>query len=62
MKTIKFNYPPNVAIRYVEGWRKKMDSDPDADVRMKMIMQDICKLCHIAIANMEPDDNPIKKS
>lgn len=60
MEAIKFNFPPTVAQRYIEEWRKQVEADPKADDRMKKVMQDVCTLCDLAAKHLKPE--PAKES
>lgn len=63
MEAIKFNFPPSVAKRYVDEWKKQVEGDKEADDRIKKVMQDVCTLCDLAVKHLkfEPE-TPVKES
>lgn len=55
MKAIKFNYPPAVAQRYIEAWRKQVEAAPGSDDRIKYLTQDVCTLCELAVRHLKSE-------
>lgn len=53
MDRVKFNYPPNVAIRYITEWRKRIEEDDKADVQLKKVMEDVATLCNVGVRHLK---------
>lgn len=54
MKPIKFNYPPSVAVAYIDATVETIKKDSEANPKQKAVIEDVQTMLHFALEHMEP--------
>ena len=58
MEPIKFNYPPDVAVKYIENIVEKAKTDPQISDQQRAVFEDIQTLVHLAQTILMPVQAP----
>lgn len=58
MEPIKFNYPPDVAVKCVDDMTEHTKNDPEASEQQRAVFEDIQTLVHFAKSQLLPIQAP----
>ena len=54
MEPIKFNYPPDVAAKFVDEMTEHAKNDPNASEQQRAVFEDIQTMVHFAKSQLMP--------
>lgn len=54
MEPIKFNYPPDVAVKFVDEMTEHAKNDPNANEQERAVFEDIQTMVHFAKSQLIP--------
>lgn len=54
MELIKFHYPPNVAVAFIDATVEEVKKDPEANPKQKAIFEDVQTMLRLALEHLEP--------
>ena len=54
MEPIKFNYPPDVAAKFVDKMTEHAKNDPNASEQQRAVFEDIQTMVHFAKSHLMP--------
>lgn len=58
MNPINFNYPPNIAVSFIDDMVERANNDPNAKPVQRAIFEDIKTLVHLAMQHLMPEPAP----